>query len=490
MSNNPNLNVLTYQSKVVYVEQEYYIPSAIIPSTDRPVSLPYAFLSKVDPWPIDPTTNLEVPTQPTQDQKFLKSVYKNIFFAKQITTSDISPVIERIDWTSGVEYSYYQDDVDMMELDENGSLINQFYVRNIYNQIFKCLWNASGAPSTVMPYFQPGNYGTNGIFVGADNYKWHYIFTIATGDQVNFMDSSWIPVRITTGASATTLLNPLASNPSTGVSAGSGDIEVINITNGGSGYNTSNVITVTITGDGTASNGTPFTTAMAVVTASQIVDGAITDITVTDAGKNYTYANVTITSASGSGATAIAPVSPVGGHGFDPISELGCHHVMMAVEFDGSEGGSLPTDITYAQVGILINPLAHSTYPNAANAVSYNASTPITVASGSGTYSNDEIVQQVDPITGKVLFSATVLNFYYSLSTLTNVVQLINITGTPTLNLGLTGTSGCSRTVIGVPNATTPDFITYSGYIAYIENRMSVQRSTDGIEQFKFVLAY
>lgn len=490
MANNPNLNILTYQSKVAYVEQEYYSPTVIIPATGRPVSLPYAFLSKVDAWPIDPVTNTQKPTQPTQDQKFLKSVYKNIFYVKQITSADIIPVIERIDWTSGNYYSYYRDDIDMMELDENGSLINQFYVRNIYNQIFKCLWNASNAPSTAMPYFQPGNYGTNGIFIGADNYKWHYMFTIATGDQVNFMDSSWIPVRITTGDSATTLLNPLASNPSTGVSAGSGDIEVINISNGGSGYNTSNVITVTITGDGTASNGTPSTTAMAVVTASQIVNGSITDITVTDAGKNYTYANVIITSASGSGATANAYVSPVGGHGFDPISELGCHHVMMTVQFKGDEDGNLPVDIDYGQVGILINPLAHSTYPYAANGTSYNTTTPITVASGSGTYSNDEIVQQVDPITGKILFSGTVLNFYYSLSTLTNVVQLINTTGTPTLNLGLIGTSGCSRTVISVPNASTPDFIAYSGYIAYIENRVSVQRSKDGIEQFKFVLAY
>ena len=38
--------------------------------------------------------------------------------------------------------------------------------------------------------------------------------------------------------------------------------------------------------------------------------------------------------------------------------------------------------------------------------------------------------------------------------------------------------------------SSTPDFIAYSGYIAYIENRVSVQRSKDGIEQFKFVLGF
>jgi hypothetical protein len=30
----------------------------------------------------------------------------------------------------------------------------------------------------------------------------------------------------------------------------------------------------------------------------------------------------------------------------------------------------------------------------------------------------------------------------------------------------------------------------FSGYISYIQNRSAVQRSSDGIEQFKFVLGY
>ena len=121
-----------------------------------------------------------------------------------------------------------------------------------------------------------------------------------------------------------------------GTQAGYGDIEVINITNGGSGYDAvNNYIVVTVTGDGQG--------ASASITPSQIVNGIIQDVTVVNAGNNYTYATVSISSytssnlrylSSGTGATAIAPVSPVGGHGYDPFGELGCSHVMFSVDFN------------------------------------------------------------------------------------------------------------------------------------------------------------
>ena len=62
------------------------------------------------------------------------------------------------------------------------------------------------------------------------------------------------------------------------------------------------------------------------------------------------------------------------------------------------------------------------------------------------------------------------------------------MSGTPTLNAQLKGAgSKTSRTLLKV---TPPDFAVFSGYITYIENRAGVERSTDGIEQFKFVLGF
>lgn len=457
----PNKNILTYNAKVASVEQDYYSPVATLVN-GQSISTTYAFIARVDSWPDDAN-----PPAPTQTQAYLKSVFKNIFVLKKINSNDISPVIPRNDWSANTVYNYYSDTVDMFTEDITGSVITNFYVRNSYDQIFKCLWNNNGAPSTIMPFFQPGTYGSNYIFQDADMYKWKYIYTIDKGLKRTFMDSSWMPVSV-----GQNIPGPMYTL-GTQTGAWAGDIEVINVTNGGSGYQTNVPITVNITGDGTGAAG-----------YAEVTGGIITDIVVTNTGSNYSYANVSITSASGSGATAIAPVSPVGGHGFDPISELGCNHAMYTCQFNGADiNGVVPTDIQYRQVGLLVNPIGSDTYPHPANSAIYSAYTQLVVSPGFGTYVSDEILYQGSS-TSSASYIGTILDF----NTSTNVITLINITGTPVLNASIFGnSSGTVRTLLSV---NPPTILLPSGYLAYIENRSTVQRSTDGIEQFKFVLGY
>jgi hypothetical protein len=448
-------NLLTYNAKVSSVESAYFAPVVQLPLYNVPLSSLFCFLSKVDPW-LDEND----PPVPTQDQKYIKQVFKNMFVAKNITANDISPVIKRVDWTTGVTYDYYQDDINMFEIDGDGNPVYNFYVRNQYDQIFKCLWNA-GIPSTVEPYFEVGSYGTNNIFLGSDGYKWKYMYTIDLGTKIKFMDTHWLPVPV--GANTP---NPLVS------SAGVGNIDVINITNGGNGYDLANAtITVTVTGDGSGATGTV-----------ELTDGVITDVVMTSTGSNYTYANVSITSSIGANATAIAPVSPIGGHAFDPISELGTSHIMFAVEFNGSENEVIPTDITFHQLGILINPTTSQLSPLPANGTIYKTTTDLVMAPGFGVYEYDEVVYQGDIVNPK--FKGTVLNF----DPASNVLRLINTTGSLTTNAPVYGkTSITTRTLL---TYSVPNFTLFSGYMTYIENRTGVTRSFDGIEQFKFVLGY
>lgn len=453
-----NKNLLTYNAKVTQVEQTYFSPVAVLPPPfGTSITTTYCFLSHNLPWEDDNN-----PPQPTQDQKYIKDIFKNIFVAKQIYSNDISAVIERIDWTSGTTYDYYRDDVDMFEVNGAGLLILKFYVRNRYDQVFKCLWNNNDEPSTQEPFFQPGSYGTNNIYVGSDGYKWKYMYTIDVGVKRKFMDSRWIPVPV-----SSITPNPIQS------AAGFGDIEVINVTNSGSGYDSANAtITVTITGDGTGATGTAETS-----------NGQITNIIVNNVGANYTYANVSITSTLGSGATAIAPISPIGGHGFDDIDELGCFNVMLTCAFDGSEGGKIPVDIDYRQVGLLINPVSLSSYPNPANGAIYQTTTNMVVAPGFGAYVLDETIYQGSSL-ATATFTASVLSF----DTASNVIYLINKVGTPILNAPVySSSSGTVRTLLSV---SYPDFQTFSGYLSYVENRTAVERSSDGKEQFRFVLGY
>ena len=453
-------SLLTYGAKLINVQSVYFAPIVQIPPTYHNLSTLYCLLSRVDGW-----VNDTAPPAPTQDQKYIKGFLKNVFAAKQITSNQISPVVRRIDWSEGQVYDYYADDYDVLKKDSNGDPYYQFYVVNRYNQVFKCLWNNNGGPSLYEPFFQPGNYNTNGIYQNIDGYKWHYMYTIDDSLRIRFMDSVWIPVPI-----KNTTLDPV--NAPTG--EGYGGIEVLNVIDGGSGYNPANsLISLVITGDGTGANGS-------------IVynNGSISDILITNPGQNYTYANAYIQTANGSGAIIAAnTVSPIGGHGYDPISELGCNHVMFSIEFDGSEGGNIPTDITYHQVGIMANPVADSSVPLFANSSIYKTSTSLIVAGGFGAYVRDELVYQGTSVTDNT-FIGTVLDF----NTSTNELTLINTTGSLITNVPVFGnSSGTARTLL---TYTPPDFQTLSGYLVYMENRSAIQRSTDGIEQFKVVLTY
>jgi len=180
-----NKFLITNTAKLTQVEQVYYAPVAIVPPANNTITQTYCFLSRAEPWETP-----DNPPVPTQDVKSLKNIYKNIFVVKHVTSNDISPVIARRDWTANTVYDSYKDTLDMNVQDENNNPFYKFYVKNRYDQVFKCLWNKNGAPSTEEPYFEPGVYGNNNIFQGSDGYKWKFMYTIDTGLKLKFMDAS------------------------------------------------------------------------------------------------------------------------------------------------------------------------------------------------------------------------------------------------------------------------------------------------------------
>lgn len=455
-----NTGILTYNSGVYNLLLNYNAPSSTIGSTGLILGTVYCFLSKVDPWPVE-----DVPPAPLQTQTYIKDVFKGMFVAKKVTTNDMTPVIQRVNWTSGTVYSYYRDNIDMFELAEDGGLVNKFYVKNRFDQVFKCLWNNNGEASTVEPIFEPGTYNANQIFQGADDYKWKYIYSITSGSKIKFMDDSWMPVPM-----GNTIPNPIFN------SAGVGSIDVINITNTGSGYDEANaLITLTIQGDGRDASGNVV-----------VVGGEITDVLIANTGSNYTHANVIISSTIGSGAIAVASISPIGGHGYNPVSELGARNIMITATFDKDEDNNLPTDIDYRQVGLLINP--YNKFGNnfaIANAEIYRTTTNLVLSSGFGAYAPDEIVfQSATGLIADATFKAKVLSF----DSTNNILKLINIEGTILVNTILySSISGTTRVAL---QEQPPSFVKNSGYITYLVNRPPIQRGADGSEQFKLVLGY
>ena len=120
-----------------------------------------------------------------------------------------------------------------------------------------------------------------------------------------------------------------------------GRIDIVKIIDGGSGYY----------GGTTVSNysivevegdGT-----LADITVD-VVDGVITDINIVNGGNNYTTATLTlndpIKQQIGNTANLQAVIGPQYGHGFDAARELGASSLMVSVDFSGDVGGVLPVD--------------------------------------------------------------------------------------------------------------------------------------------------
>ena len=460
-----NSSLLTYSSKLYEVLQYYFAPSSTdSESVDVPNSL-YAFLGRITPWP-DPFN----PPPPTQDQYSLKDTFKNIIAAKKIISSDISPVIPRRDWDTGTIYDYYDDRVNMFTLDANNLVSKNFYVKNRYDQVFICLWNNRGSASTVEPQLTPGTFDSTFLVQTADGYKWKFLYSIDAGIKQRFLDESWMPVPV-----GFNVPNPELNDTA------EGQIDVINITTVGQGYQSGGV-DVVITGDGSGATASP------VINAA----GYLTDMIMTNVGSGYTYANTTITQSTGYPtpnvvAVAITPVSPVGGHGLDPISDLGCNNVMVAIEFIEDENGTIPTDITYYQLGLILDPSSQQTTPAYCFGDIYDTTKHFTVSPGTGSFVSGQTIYQ-GPNLGSATFTAQVVSF----DATNNVLRVINTSGTPTINDALIqDASGAVNVAVRtLLDTEDPDFIIYSGYMTYIENRTAIQRSPDGTEQFRLVLRF
>lgn len=112
--------------------------------------------------------------------------------------------------------------------------------------------------------------------------------------------------------------------------------------------------TVSITGDGSNAS------AIAVVNTAANSNYDVVGIDIVNPGIGYTQANVTIYANTnyGTGATARAIISPVFGHGYDAVTELGGRYVGVDAKFDtiSNESYEILGYGKYRKVGILQNP--------------------------------------------------------------------------------------------------------------------------------------
>lgn len=452
------------------------------------------------------------PPTPIDSFNYEKETFDDMISLKRVTSSDVRLVIPRHNWTSGVTYSMYRSnystDYKANSAGENAPHLYsaKYYVVNDY-KVYKCIFNGSspsnvnGIASTVAP---SGTQTT--IFNTADGYKWKFMYSIGTDDVIKFFTSSYIPVPANWGTGP-------SGDPANGTdvknAAVDGSIDTVVIKNGGAGYTDNNVTgytNVPIRGDWAQNGGSQ---ALATV---KVTSGAVSEVTITTPGSGYTYAyvNVNATEITGVGSpstTAVLEVvlPPSGGHGANIFKELGTKRVMINSRVAYDENQEFPVDTDFRRIGILRDPLEAG--GGAASGSTYSALTAIKFPSAtSASFNIDEVVTQTTTgASGKVVSwdsGTKILKIYQSsyehIATgdqggdLTPFSGGNAITGAGSGSVETPDTAYSSTTsnLTFANGYSTPEVKKYTGDIIYVENRRTVSRSIDQIEDVKLVVEF
>ena len=293
----------------------------------------YLFIGKVTGWSDD--ANPPSPTDSVANTHYEN--WRDMIAAKKITSSDVSHVIPRKNWTNNSNYFAFTDNA--------ATLFSQdFYVMTTDYNVYKCLsnsdTNSSGSvagTSTV----QPTGTGTS-IISTADGFKWKFMYQISASDALKFVTPNYIPVDTVRRANGL-LANTNDNAPgqvqfdveTAAASSGNGAIEVIHMAARGGQYQgetgnlsaATNTTTVTIAGtsisadDALVNSDIYFTSGDAAGTGGTITDYNGTSKVVTfspavssapSASDGYAIGPKIVISGDGQGANARATVNATG----------------------------------------------------------------------------------------------------------------------------------------------------------------------------------
>jgi hypothetical protein len=426
------------------------------------------------------------PVDSVQDEFYY---FDDLLAAKRVTSSDITNVVPRRNWTSGTVYDYYRHDygnritgtTTTQTSDSGASTLwdSTFYVLSSANHVYKCLDNNSGANSTVEPT------GTStSILSTGDGYKWKYMYSLSAAQQTNFLSTDFMAV---------------ATDGTVSSAATDGAINVVKIKTAGTGGTNGTHTGIAIRGDG--SSGTVSVT---------VSGGAVTAVTVTNAGTGYTFgyirnADIVSAGATGlSGAELDCIIEPKGGHGFNAVKELGGFYIMLNTNFEASEAsnsGDFTTANDFRRVALIRDPESGG---SAASATTLRNTKAILVTSPSGNFTVDEEINQATTgAVGKVVEWDSSNNILYYIQTRFNDAG-VDSNGNQTAFSGTNTITGQSSSVTATPSSssTTVDNISFtSGYnsgeidadtgdVMYIENRSPITRASDQTENVKLIIEF
>jgi hypothetical protein len=351
----------------------------------------YVFASHPTPWP-----NESFPPAPFESvDDSIYDTQAQMLFGKRVFERDVKPSTKRYTWQPDIVYDQYSNlDINLFD--------KQFYVITDERKVYKVLSNNVGKPSTIKPVLTQ-----NSAFKTSDGYMWKYMYSVNETQMREFSTPGYMPVVANTNvqdsakagidyievfSSGRNYLTYVTGTVQSVLSANC--IQIDNFASDDNDfYNLSSIYITAGPGVGTlreitryVSNTTgnfvylnnyiadiaPVISKYRIAPTIQVVgDGSgakaicqvsnnygITNVTIIATGTGYTRASVRVVanSAYGQGANLISYVPPPGGHGANPIYELGVDALVIRSNFTKNEANGIPTELSYRRYGLLKNP--------------------------------------------------------------------------------------------------------------------------------------
>ena len=461
----------------------------------------YIFIGRSHAWTDDTS-----PPAPANSQSEEIGAYEDMIALKKVSSTDISHGLVRYDWTSGTKYDEYRDNYSSSNTTNVTGVSNFFdgrgYVITDEFKVYKCLKTGMSGGSTVASTVKPTSVDTANPQVTGDGYMWKFMYSVVASDVIKFVTNDFIPVKSIGAKSAVAGSGTNGGFGSTATDDGSAQWDVENaavdgaiyhyvVTAAGSGYSNGSsgsfTLDVAVEGDGSR--------AVATLT---FASGSLSSVAFKDTssyGSGYKRASFpTLNSAisglsAGSGATIHAVISPINGHGADPIEELGGNYAIVNSRLEFGEGsGDFPTDNDFRRIGLIKNPV-QSSDGTISSASSMTATNQLTVADASSISVDDLLTDAASEsaTTAKVRVVSKTGNVLKTLPVVNSGGEYVAFANSDEVFRNGAGTKSTDVTGSGV-STSHPEMTRFTGQILYVENRGAVSRAADQIEDIKLII--
>lgn len=469
----------------------------------------YLMLSGTSPYNNEPTPD-DISTSYLGSQQI---PYSESVFGSKLSLNSFSSMITVHAWTANTVFAQYDDTDPDLES-------KAFYCSTSSGDVFKCIQNGGGVPSTV----QPANTAPTAFpEIESDGYQWFYLYSIRNNPPFStvYNNLNWMPVMTNPDVAAATqrgsILNVVVTDVGSGyptstgvVNVGTSDPKAVFLSGVPSvipnyysgctltvweGSTPTNFVvnTSTTSGDGqlqvnltsnyTANVGVVYQLAPSIQISGDgtgfvghaIVSGNnqnITQIVVTNPGMNYSYANAQLVNLNsfGSNASIRAVVSPGAGHGSNVEDELFSQNIGIVSAFSAVDPklstNTINATITFRTLAIIRNPLAYSALTFGSNTLYTDPAVNqrvILSVSGSGSF----IAGEKAVTGGKVVMVVAAVNN-------ASEIEVTGLSSIPVVGDTLSGLqSGAMFTInsIGIGGVeASPDLQLNSGEVVYLNN--------------------